>query len=343
MATSALANGSNGTGGVYPSKALISGRELAIPRRGRQRAGSLTLLYGAAHAATIVAQAARRSRGHSLAQEDSLLMGERASMSSSTHHSSSLSGETSSASQSPMPLQEQQQQQQGHGSASQSSSRFTSPAVPMRKLSTAYAEGKSESRPMEQEAERECELQMQLRDFEDALHTDPDVVIPGSTMRLQAASGGVPTYFRSKLNPEWDHQRQWECRWATTRKAQGVPSGSPRMLPGSMGSLSSTPLPSPLSITTSQSAPLGCFSFSLGPPLQPLHSPSDVRSLSRRSSLINMQETSMTFGRMSLDDHEGDDGGDGGHGKVSPSTAAASHDPAHTTADASLYRRDASS
>ncbi|KAI8058253.1 hypothetical protein BDF22DRAFT_29777 [Syncephalis plumigaleata] len=72
MAGSISSNGGNG----IPSKAFLSGRDLALPRRGRQRAGSLTLLYGAAHAATIVAQAARRSRGHASTQEDSLLMGD---------------------------------------------------------------------------------------------------------------------------------------------------------------------------------------------------------------------------------------------------------------------------
>ncbi|KAI8058252.1 hypothetical protein BDF22DRAFT_29758 [Syncephalis plumigaleata] len=266
----------------------------------------------------------------------------------------------------------------------------------------------SESRPMEQEVERECELQMQLREFEDTLNPDSDEITPGMNPWLNSSnnsnsnnndvvenitSSSAPTYFRSKLNPEWDFFRGdpspspssscmsspglypmppgsatpfWSSghpganassggaggpRRSSKRKAScdrmdpytsalyKRRAGSPVMLPSSprvlagqhhhhqhhqyqqhgstawtaglpsnVNAMISTSLPSPLSISASQSAPIS--GFSLGPPLQPLYSPSDIRSLSRRNSIINIQETNVTFGKMSLDD---DDDNDDGH------------------------------
>jgi hypothetical protein len=140
--TGATSSNGSGSGGGIPSKSFLSGRDLAIPRRGRQRAGSLTLVYGAAHAATIVAQAARRSRGHNITQEDSLLMGERSAAPGSSQHSSlgELSNLSISSAQSPMTSLNDHETTRT--STSQSSSRLTSPAVPGRKLSAVYAEGK---------------------------------------------------------------------------------------------------------------------------------------------------------------------------------------------------------
>ncbi|KAI9594830.1 hypothetical protein BDF19DRAFT_97707 [Syncephalis fuscata] len=313
-----------------------------------------------------------------------------------------------------------------------------SPAASGRKLSAALVEGKlrprllnrvqsmleSESRPLEQEVERECELQMQLREFEDSLGVDPNIMASESNMRLPwltendgvdntnaAMATNSSTFFRSKLNPEWDFFRGdpspspssscmsspglypippggaaslWSTSYSSTTGGNGstggprrskrkascdrmdpytssfykrragspnISSGSPRIssgtgsprtlfgnnlwLSGSLNSLpanSSLSLPSPLSTTAAQSSSTGSHGeswplsgLSLGPPLQPLHSPSDPIMISRKDSLINIQETNMTFSKMSLDDESIEPSITANNGNTTATTAITQH------------------